>query len=510
MRLFKETAPDQARLARLPPPVGGFTTSKPFMQMKPLSAVLLENFYPFPDRLEMRQGYLSHVTGFSEIPFRLWNYANAANTEKLFATTDSGVYDITTQGILGAPVAVLTEGKTSAVTMSTGAAFYFFCVNGVDDLVRYDGSTWTTVAAFGSINTEDLSYVEVYRQRLFFAVKNTLTIAYLPINSISGNAVTYDMGAIFRQGGHIIALGTWTLDGGNGPEDQLAVVTSKGEIAVFAGADPTSPASWGLRGVYYIGKPLGERPLYKYGGDLLFISENGLYPLSAAVQSSSIDRVRSVTENIRQYFNDKARDFAALEGWQVLALPDIPLLLVNIPSEPQRQQVIMHAQTGAWAVLKGWNAYAFARVGTTVYFSSDNTVWKIGGPSDNGANITATMIQGYSDFGLPLAKQVSLVQPFFVTEGNFNYTLGVTNDFRPLLASSALSKNNLANSSLWGAALWGSAVWGGSKNYLQEWQSIPDQFSVFKGYYIQLTSKVASVQYYGTRLQYLAGANPLD
>lgn len=510
MRLFKEDPPVKARVARLPPPVGGFTTSKPFMQMKPLSAVMLENFYPFPDRLEMRQGYSSHATGFSEIPLRLWTYASGANPEKLFATTDDGIYDITSAGAIGSPASVLTEGKTSAVTISTGAAFYFMCVNGVDDLVKYDGSTWSTVATFGTQATNELSYVEVYRQRLFFVIKDSLRLSYLPINSISGTAVTYDLGAIFRQGGKIIALGTWTLDGGAGPEDQLAVVSSKGEIAVFAGSDPTSPASWGLRGVYFIGKPLGERPLFKYGGDLLFISENGLYPLSAAVQSSAIDRVRSVTEDIRQYFNDSARDFASFEGWQVFAMPDIPLLLVNIPSEPNRKQVIMHAQTGAWAVLKGWNAYAFARVTTTVYFSTGDTVWRVGGAADNGANITATLIQAYTDFGYPLAKQVTMVKPYFVTEGNFNYTLGVTDDFRTIGDTSELSKSDLSASSLWGAGLWGTAVWGGSSTYVQEWQTIPDKFSTFKGLYMQLSGKTSNVQYFGAQFQYLAGANPLD
>ena len=135
--------------------------------MKPLSAVLMENFYPFPDRLEMRQGYSSHATGFSEIPLRLWNYASGANPERLFATTDDGIYDISSPGCGGAPAAALTNGKPPAVNDVYRGSFYFICVNGVDDLVRYDGSTWTTVATFGSVNTKDLSCVEVYRQRLF-------------------------------------------------------------------------------------------------------------------------------------------------------------------------------------------------------------------------------------------------------------------------------------------------------------------------------------------------------
>lgn len=499
-----------SRIARLPPPIGGFTTSQAFMQMKPLNAVMLQNFYPYPDRLQQREGYSEHVTDFTDTPYRLWNYSTGAGVDKLFATTDAGVYDVTSAGAMPSPAIALTNGKTSAVNISTGAAFYFISVNGTDDLVKYDGSTWSSVATFGTQATDELSYVEVYRQRLFFAIKNTLSLSYLPINSISGTATTYPLGAIFRQGGSIIALGTWTLDGGNGPEDQLAVVSSKGEIAVFAGSDPGNAASWGLRGVYFIGKPLGERPLSKYGGDLLFLSENGLYPLSSAVQSSSIDRSRSVTENIRQYFNDSARDYVGFEGWQVFAMPDIPLLLVNIPSEPNRTQVIMHAQTGAWGTLFGWNAYSFARVGSSVYFSVADAVYKVGGVSDNGANITSTFIQSHTDFGYPLAKQVTDIKPFFITEGNFTYTMGVTNDFNEIASTTSIAKTDLAASSLWGSAIWGTAVWGGTETNVQGWETIPDTFSVFKAFYLQISGQISSVQYLGAQLQYQPGAYPFD
>jgi hypothetical protein len=262
--------------------------------------------------------------------------------------------------------------------------------------------------------------------------------------------------------------------------------------------------------VYFIGKPLGERPLSKYGGDLLFLSENGLYPLSSAVQSSSIDRSRSVTENIRQYFNDNARDYVGFEGWQVFAMPDIPLLLVNIPSEPNRTQVIMHAQTGAWGTLFGWNAYSFARVGSSVYFSVADAVYKVGGVSDNGANITSTFIQSHTDFGYPLAKQVTDIKPFFITEGNFTYTMGVTNDFNEIASTTSIAKTDLAASSLWGSAIWGTAVWGGTETNVQGWETIPDTFSVFKAFYLQISGQISSVQYLGAQLQYQPGAYPFD
>lgn len=500
----------KARDARLPPPIGGFVSSAPMMVMKPTTAVTMENFYPFPDRIQMRDGFTEHVTGFAEIPHRLWVYSKGDGTQKLFATADDGVFDVTSAGALGAAVATITEGRTSAANISTGAAHYLVVVNGVDDLQRYDGSTWTSVATLGSTATNTLNRVEVYRQRLFFAEADSLNLHYLPVNSISGTAVSYPLGAIFRRGGYIIALGTWTLDGGIGPEDQLAVATSEGEVAVFSGNDPSNPASWGLRGVYFIGKPLGEQPLFKYGGDLLFLSENGLYPLSKAVQSTALDRVPSVTENIRQFFNDAARDFRANEGWQVFAIPDIPLLLVNIPAEPLRKQVVMHAQTGVWSTLTGWNAYSFARVGSDVYFSTSTTVEKLGEASDNGASITATLIQAYTEMGYPGAKQVVLIKPFFVSQGAFEYTIGVTNDFKALAQSTDINHSELSGAALWGSAIWGTAVWGGADTPIQEWLTIPDDFSVYKALYLQIASNSASVQYIGSRAKFLPGGDSLD
>lgn len=505
---FEQNTEPGRKVARdflLPAPSKGLTTSTPLMSMRPDQAVLLENFYPFPDRLETREGYVEHVTGFSDVPLRLWVYAKGSGAEELFATTDTGIFDVTSAGALGSAKSALTEGETSAAVISTGASHYFMMVNGTDDLVKYDGTTWSTVAAFGSVNTDTLSTVEVYRQRLFFSVKNTLTLAFLPVNSISGSAVTYDLGAILRRGGYIVSIATWTLDSGYGPEDQLAVATSKGEIGVFAGADPSSAASWSLRGVYYIGEPLGKQPFFKHGGDLLYLSENGLYPLSQAVQSAAIERTRSVTDTIRQFFNDSARQFRNETGWQVVSQPDIPILVVNIPATPVRKQVIMHAQTGAWATFTGWNAYNFARVGSTLYFSTEDTVNRVTGVSDAGAAITATAVYAYNRLSHSLTKQITLLKPFFIAQGNFQYSLSVKNDFKEAGELTAINLSSFGASSLWGTGVWGTAVWGGTDFSVQNWETVPDDWGTFKAIALQVQTLIANVQFLGLAGEYLPG-----
>lgn len=489
------------------PAVGGLNAAASLMAMPKKDAVILENFFPFPDRLQQREGYTSHVTGLASPAYRMHVYSGSTGTEKLYATTDSGVYDVSTAGAVGAAAIALTNGKTSGAMLSTGAAHYLMLVNGTDSLVQYNGTAWSSVATLGVVNTNTLSAVEVYRQRLYFAKKNSLTFYFLPANSVSGTMTSYELGAIFRQGGYIVAMGTWTLDSGSGPDDQLAIVSSKGEIAVFSGSDPSSSSTWAFRGVYYIGKPLGSNPLYKYGGDLLFLGENGLYPLSQTVQSAAIERTRSVTDKIRQLFNDAAVEFSANEGWQIIAQPNIPMLLVNVPASPQRKQFVMHAQTGAWATYVGWDAYAFARMGSDIYFSTATTIMKVGGVADDGANITSTAVQAYSNFNTPKTKQITALKTYFTTGGNFTYNLGLISDFGTLTEASSISRNLFSTAALWGSAIWGAAVWGGSDSELQEWQTVPDIHSVHKALYLQIVSNVGSVSYYGCDGLFIPGGN---
>ena len=80
---------------------------------------------------------------------------------------------------------------------------------------------------------------------------------------------------------------------------------------------------------------------------------------------------------IRQYFNDSAQDFSSFEGLASFLCPTFPFF----GEHPLRTQPATgdYARTnGCVGALKGWNAYAFARVNTTVYFSSSDTVWRIG------------------------------------------------------------------------------------------------------------------------------------
>jgi hypothetical protein len=477
------------------------------MSMPATDAVVLENWIPYPDRLQIRQGAVDHVTGSTKTINRLHTYSSPAGVETLWATTDLGVYNVTAAGALPAASIALTNGKTIGAILSTGASNYLTIVNGVDDAKQYDGTVWSSIAAFGAVNTNTLTYIETYRQRYYCIQENSMNLVYLAANAVSGASTTYNLGSVFRRGGYLVALGTWTIDGGSGPDDHLAICTTMGEIAVFAGSDPASPTTWSYKGTYFIGRPLGAKPFFKYGGDLLYLCENGLYPLSRALLVATIDRTQSISKKIGQIFNDAGSAYFSNEGWEIIALPDLPLVLVNVPSTPVRYQYCMHAQTGAWTIFSGWTPYCFARIGSTVYFGGTDKVSKISGSADYGANIVATMLQAYSRLGGQRNKKVEMIRPMFEVNGTYSYTLGVASDFQAIGQTNFVSAGLGGAAALWGSAVWGSAVWTSATSIDRSWRSVPDSFSTWKALYIQVSTNTATIQYLGADILVLPGGS---
>ena len=486
-------------------PTKGINAQSNLMAMRPDEALVLENWIPYPDALEMRPGSADHVTGAVSPLKRLWTYASSAGVESMWATSDTGIYNVSVAGALPAAAIALTNGATIATSIATGANNYLMVVNGVDTLKQYDGAAWTAIATFGATATSNYSYIETYRQRLYLIRKNTLTIEYLPVNSIAGATVTYDTGAIFRRGGKLVALGTWTIDGGVGAEDKLVAVTSQGEVAVFAGSDPASSANWSLQGVYYIGKPLGAQPLTKASGDLIYVSEVGIFPISKALQSVAINYTESISKNIQPILSTLADSFGALDGWQALFQPAIPLLIINIPSSPVRVQYCYQLNSGGWCSFAGWNANNFGLFQQTLYFCTDTGVQKVTGTADGSSEIVSTMLSAYSRLGLARTKRVTAMKPYFQPLSPFSYILAMANDFETNPGGAVIPPSSTTPYSLWGSALFGSSYWASTSAVLQDWQAPADLPKTWKAVYIQVSSKTATVRYLGSDARLIQG-----
>lgn len=479
----------------LPAPTGGLDYVNPLFSMPETSATMLDNFMATPSGLVTRPGSVNHISGFSQPVRSLHTYASPAGTESLWAACDNGLFDATSSGSVGGVVIALTNGNCISVQIGTGAGNYLFMVNGTDTCKRYDGTTWTSIPAFGT-SSNLYNYVALYRQRLFFVKKNSLEIEYLAPNSIAGTATNYPLGGTFSQGGQIVAIIPWTIDSGTGPEDNLVILTDQGQAAVFNGNDPEI---WVLRGVYNTGRPLGNRPMTPYGGDVLILTENGVFTLSSLVQSTSIDRVQPITQKIRSYFTEAAKLYGPYYGWQIIVDPLSPYVLVNIPQVFSTAQAVMQSESGSWSTWSGLNTRALGRMGRFIYYaytdpSVANRIRRIDPAlaNDAGTAIVGTFSQAYSRWGQPSNKLSTSVKAYFMATQGFSYSMGMAYDFTTPPETTSLSA---------------SVASAGVMDTIDEWQTCPDQYSMWKGLRLTVTTSLAPVTYAGADILFTRGGH---
>lgn len=321
-----------------PAPVGGWNASSALASMKPNEALRLENWFPSTTHCQIRGGYAEHATTMSGTSKTLMVYNRMDGTNEMFCSTELGVYDVTSAGVVGLPVATRTDGRHRWTMFGDAANNWLIACNGVDKPLYYDGSTWTEVDAVSTpaltgVTTTDLRGVGVFKGRLIFIEKDSLSFWYLTAGLAGGALTEFPLDGEATRGGYLMSFSTWTRDGGAGMDDMAVFLTSEGEALVYQGTDPSDPAKWAKVGTFYIGKPLSCGCMTHYAGDLVVLTENGAFLLSSALASASVDAKFALSAKIETAFTAAARSYGADFGWRAYVYPAQSALIVNIPIE---------------------------------------------------------------------------------------------------------------------------------------------------------------------------------
>ena len=317
-------------------PIGGWNARDALGAMDPLDAVTLQNFWPGTNSVILRSGYTKHATGLPAQVQTLMAYSSGTSN-KLFAVSDGKIYDATNTGAVGAAaVSGLTNSKFQYTNITTTGGSYLMAVNGADKLRTFDGTNWHKDGDgapydITNVDTATVSNIILFKNRIWLTTSNTLKAWYLPVNSIGGAAVALDMTSVFQLGGYIMAGMTWTLDAGYGVDDYLVFITSNGEALVWRLTDPTTPTGISQIGLYKVGAPIGRRCFSKFGGDLLIITQDGVVPMSGALQSSRLDPRVSITNKIQYAMSAAISAYGGNFGWCLLYYPKENQLILNVP-----------------------------------------------------------------------------------------------------------------------------------------------------------------------------------
>ena len=334
-----------------------------------------------------------------------------------------------------------------------------------------------TITGITGINSNTFVNVNLFKNRLYFCVNNSLSFWYLDVEEISGPATEFPLGAIFRNGGYLQAMGTWTLDAGYGVDDFAVYVTSMGEIAVYQGFDPSDPNNWAMKGLWQMGQTFSRRCFFKWGGDLLLLTQDGLVPLTSALQSDRLDPRINLTDKIYYAVSLAASNYSQNFGWQINYLAEANMLILSIPTSNGMEQYVMNTINKSWARFTGIQAYCFTVSGDQdMHFGGNGYVGLFfNGYSDNNTNIVATAQQAYNYFeSRGQLKRFTLVRPIFQTDNGLPTVLcGISTDFDTVPLTNQLAFNpSIANTGIWDSAKWDQKNWGGGLVTTKYWQGV--------------------------------------
>lgn len=491
-----EAAPQATRTTSvpkpLPAPVGGWNARDPMTNMSLKDAIQLDNFFPRARSVDTRPGSVLLATLPTDTepsdPHNVrslmsYNASNGVST--LFAGCEDGIYDVTAGGTISTISSAATNGEWQHTMLSNAAGTFLWMCNGVDNARYWNGTAWTVLTAVSTpaitgLATEDITNVSLFKTRLMLCEKDSLSFWYLDVNSVAGTITEFPLGALFSEGGYLVATGSWTIDGGSGTDDYFVAVTSKGEVAIYQGTNPASASTWALIGVFYVGTPLGKRCLVKYGGDLLLLTVQGLQPLSKVLDSATIDRQHAVSDKISGAFSEAVNISADMFGWQIIIYPEAPFLLVNAPLISEQAdgvvfsyQFVMNTQTKAWCRFAGMSAEVWAVSGGNLYFALHNKIYQAwtGTVDESYGPIDARARQAFFTPAGGRNTHVTMIRPLFQASAkDIAVQLGIDTDYETAnVAYSTVSY--IASLALYDTAIWDESRWAGSL-FNGQWRSV--------------------------------------
>ena len=413
-------------------------------------------------------------------------YATTSTAQTISTLTSSG----TTCTLVTTVAHGLVTGNQVTITGASPAAY-----NGTFRITVTNGTTFTytalsapatspasplgsyTIAKFiTGVNSNKLININLHKERLYFVEEGTLNFWYLGVNAISGAATSYPLGAIARNGGFIMAMGTWTLDAGYGVDDYAVFITNNGEAIVYKGSDPSDPNDWQLIGVWQLGQVFARRCFFKFAGDLLLVTQDGIVPLASALQSSRLDPRINITDKIYNAVSEAADLYNTEFGWQIHYYAKQNMLIFNIPVIGGQQQYVMQTITKAWANFTGINATCFEVYDEDMYFGGNGFVGKFwDGLSDNDTNIKASCQQAYSYFDARgQLKRFTMVRPILFTDnGTPTVLCGINTDFDTQNNVGQVTFNPaLVSVGIWDTSTWDNGEWGGGNTISKQWQGV--------------------------------------
>jgi hypothetical protein len=494
-------------------PIKGIDVSQPLPGGNPLTALRLENLIPRVLGCQLRAGFSRWCSNMVGEIRTLMDFQPAVGDAQFFAaSSDGNVYDVTTAlpSASTPPIAFtdlgsLFDGEYSFVNFTTAAGVHYLVAVSEDSgMWVYDGTTWTEIVAgtapmqIDGVDPAVFDYVMIWKSRLWFIEANSTVAWYLPVGVIAGVATPFDFGSLLPHGGALAAMTNWTVDGGQGIDDNFVVISTMGDVLVYQGTDPDEASTFKMVGIWFLGRvPIGRRFVTQYGSDVAILSERGICFLSELLRGQGFFENAANAGNINAQLALQVSTELSLRYWEIRFLPHEQLIIVNRPTTPAGEyQWCYEVNNKSFCTSVGMPMHTINTFKGRTYFGDEiGNVWfGFDGNSDGavdgiaGADLQGIVVTSFNAMGEGVrVKRFLMVRPSFISASPPAFQAQLNPNWSFLLPGGAPTFV-AAGQSLWNTGVWNTAVWSGETNSYEYWVG-----AVGTGRYASLAMRVTGL-----------------
>ncbi len=282
--------------------------------------------------------------------------------------------------------------------------------SGVDTPRIWDGSAMSTGTYTGTGLTASNLYGSLtFKGRVLYWEQGQRFFWYCAAASFQGALSKYEVSQFCRSSGTIVSMCPLTIDGGNGPDDMLAILFSSGEVIIFQGDDPGDVNAWQMVGSFQLQEIIGRRCWAQVGSSTIVATKAGAVDLARALALGPTDISASVSANLGDVLPPNCdevylhNDISTRILWLAYRVSDPYIINVYGMDIESRGwfQTSGIASTGTYAAGFAGGRYLLSK-GAGVYYGPmrehDGTT---GDAMNSSGDVTYTLAYGYLDFGAP-------------------------------------------------------------------------------------------------------------
>jgi hypothetical protein len=465
-----------------PAPIGGWNTRDDAGNMPPEDAELLVNWIPEANFLRQRKGS-EHLLKLTELvsgdivvtatkpPLSIIEFKNESVTRALYCT-QSSISVRSSSSIATRLSSSFTNGFWSGINFNNVMGLF----NGYDQPQLYDGgldtSALTNLSITGPADPSRLIEAHVHRGRVFYVERDVCGFWYGAADTLGAALTFFPLSRVARQGGSLLTIKSWTVDGGEGPDDYAVFIMDSGEIIVYQGNDPGRSAAWGLVGRYTIPKPIHRRACVQVGAQIVVATDYDYMMLPEAFKPNI------KPTKLSGALKEAASKYRDLQGWQGVYYQSGPWLLFNVPTGAGTSEQHVINLKGAATKFTGWNTMTFGVIDGVLHYGGlpqpapgrifvADTGLLDAFDASTDSSITSQAWQAPSNLGQSLPKSVVDYRPRLQSEGDLTIESGLAYDFGPNDFNQSMTLS--ADGTPWNTSDWETSEWSVESFNKQEW-----------------------------------------